>query len=90
MSLESKIVSLATERKVDDLVEIKNELTLKRMKMDKFFTMFLDKFERKMHPEKLNTPVWNLYRKQLKEYEGIQRALTMTNYYLEKHNVQKC
>ena len=37
------------------LIEKRNFLFSERMKMDKFFTMFLDKFERKMDPEKPNT-----------------------------------
>jgi hypothetical protein len=87
MNVESKIVSLATNQEFDELAQIQNDLTLERMRLDKFFTMFLDKFERKMHPEVTDTPIWKLYRNKLKEYEGVQRAITLTNYYLRKPNV---
>ena len=55
-----------------------------RMKMDKFFTMYLDKFEKKMNPDMTDTPVWNLYKTKLKEYEDIQRAIKLSDYYLKK------
>ena len=85
MTTETQILQLVREQKIEDLAQIKHDLTIKRMKMDKFFTLFLDKFERKMSPETLDTPIWKLYRSKLKEYEGIQRALTMADYYLRKN-----
>lgn len=51
-----------------------------KMKMDKFFTMYLDKFERKMDPEKTNTPVWDLYKQKLKEYVDVQRQIKTLEY----------
>lgn len=84
MSMESKIVSLATDRNYNALAELQSELTIQRMKLDKFFSMFLDKFEKKMNPDVTNTPVWNLYKTKMKEYESIQRYITLTNYYLKR------
>lgn len=56
------------------------QLRANKMKMDKFFTMYLDKFERKMDPEKTNTPVWDLYKQKLKEYDGVQRQIKTLEY----------
>ena len=84
MSMESKIVSLAADRNYNALAELQSELTIQRMKLDKFFSLFLDKFEKKMHPDLTNTPVWNLYKTKMKEYESIQRYITLTNYYIKR------
>jgi hypothetical protein len=84
--MESKIVALATDRDYNGIADIQNELTIQRMKLDKFFTLFLDKFEKKMNPDITNTPVWNLYKTKLKEYESIQRSITLTTYYLKRHS----
>jgi hypothetical protein len=82
--MESKIVALATDRDYNGIADLQNELTIQRMKLDKFFTLFLDKFEKKMNPDVTNTPVWNLYKTKLKEYESIQRSITLTTYYLKR------
>lgn len=82
-----KIVSCATDRNYTAIVEIQNNLFVERMKMDKFFSMFLDKFERKMDPDNTNTPVWKLYKAKLKEYAELQQAITAAKYYLTKSNV---
>ena len=68
--------------------EEKNRLIVEKMKMDRFFTLFLDKFERKMDPDKTDTPVWKLYKTKLKEYEDVQRAIKLSDYYLKKAATQ--
>lgn len=64
----------------DEMISDLAGLRTAKMKMDKFFTMYLDKFERKMDPEKTNTPVWDLYKQKLKEYDGIQRQIKTLEY----------
>jgi hypothetical protein len=54
------------------------------MKLDKFFSMFLEKFERKMDADKTDTPVWKLYKAKLKEYDKISQELKNTNYWIAK------
>lgn len=82
-----KIVSLATERDYNGIIAIQHELFVERMKMDKFFSMFLDRFERKMDPDCTDTPIWKLYKAKMKEYGELQQAITAANYYLTKPNV---
>ena len=84
MNMESKIVALATDRDYNGIAKIQSDLTVQRMKLDKFFTLFLDKFEKKMNPDSPNTPIWSLYKTKMKEYESIQRGITLTNYYLKR------
>lgn len=79
-----KIVSLASERNLAGVANAQMELYVERMKMDKFFTMFLDKFEGKMDPENTNTPVWNLYKKKMKEYDAINQSIKAADYYLKR------
>jgi hypothetical protein len=65
-----------------------NDLVVKKMKLDKFFSMFLEKFERKMDPDNTDTPVWKLYKTKLKEYGKINQEIKNTQYWLTKeHNV---
>jgi hypothetical protein len=61
-----------------------NDLVVKKMKLDKFFSMFLEKFERKMDPDNTDTPVWKLYKTKLKEYGKINQEIKNTQYWLTK------
>lgn len=61
-----------------------NELLLQKMKLDKFFSMFLEKFERKMDPDNTDTPVWKLYKSKLKEYGKINQDLKNEQYWINK------
>ena len=54
------------------------------MKLDKFFSMFLEKFERQMDPDRTDTPVWKLYKNKLKEYEKVDNELRTTQYWISK------
>ena len=67
-------------------VEKRQELIIERMKLDRFFSMFLEKFERKMDPDKTDTPVWKLYKNKLKEYEKIQRDIRSAEYWINKRS----
>jgi len=69
-----------------NLIEKKNQLIVEKMKLDKFFSMFLEKFERQMDPDKIDTPVWKLYKTKLKEYEKIQHEIKATQYWIDKEN----
>jgi hypothetical protein len=65
-------------------IEKYNSLLLEKMKLDKFFSMFLEKFERKMDPDNTNTPIWKLYKTKLKEYEKVDREIKSTMYWINK------
>jgi len=69
------------------MIEMKtklNDLQVEKMKLDKFFSMYLEKFERKMDPDNTNTPVWKLYRDKLKEYEKVDYEIKATKYWIQK------
>ncbi|CAB4170637.1 hypothetical protein UFOVP909_103 [uncultured Caudovirales phage] len=61
-----------------------SDLQVQKMKLDKFFSMFLEKFERKMDPDSTDTPVWKLYKNKLKEYEKVSHELRTTQYWIDK------
>jgi hypothetical protein len=66
------------------LTEKYNSLQIEKMKLDKFFSMFLEKFERKMDADKTDTPVWKLYKAKLKEYDKISQEIKNTQYWIAK------
>jgi len=86
-STYNKIVSLATDRDFDGIRAVHSELIVERMKMDKFFSMFLEKFSRKMDPDVTNTPIWSLYKKKHSEYGQLQRTIIAAEYYMKKSYV---
>lgn len=69
---------------MNELITKLNTLQVQKMKMDKFFSMFLEKFERKMDADNSSTLVWKLYRDKLKEYDKIDREIKSTNYWIQK------
>jgi hypothetical protein len=77
-----KIVEASGDRA--QLEKLYMELIVEKMRLDKFFTMFLDKFESKMDCEEPNTPIWKLYRSKHKEYGEIEQAVKAAKYYMSK------
>jgi hypothetical protein len=67
-----------------NLIEKYGDLQVQKMKLDKFFSMFLEKFERQMDPDRTDTPVWKLYKNKLKEYEKVDHELKATQYWINK------
>jgi len=66
------------------LYDKKSNLVLEKMKMDKFFSLFLDKFGGKMDPSKPDTPIWKLYKVKLNEYESLSQEIRNTEYWISK------
>jgi hypothetical protein len=66
------------------LTEKYNSLQIEKMKLDKFFSMFLEKFERKMDADKTDTPIWKLYKTKLKEYDKVSQEIKNTQYWISK------
>ena len=66
------------------LTEKRNGLLVQKMKLDKFFSLYLEKFERKMDPDKPDTPIWKLYKVKLKEYGALNQEIKNTEYWIAK------
>jgi hypothetical protein len=67
-----------------DYVAQRNRLLSEKMKLDKFFTMYLDKFERKMDPENPNTPIWKLFKEKSNHYNKICQEIRNAEYWIRK------
>lgn len=82
-----QLSAMAGERNYQGIANAKAQLLVERMKMDKFFSLFLDKFERKMDPDNTDTPIWRLYKQKMKEYGELERTIKSSDYYLLRPNV---
>lgn len=81
MITDQQIISANTR---EEVLELQRTLYREKMKMDKFFSMFLEKFERKMDADDTDTAIWKLYNAKLKEYDAIQRGIRTSAYYANK------
>jgi hypothetical protein len=84
MKTLQELSNLAGARNYKGIQDAQTAMMVERMKLDKFFSLFLDKFERKMDSDKTDTPIWKLYRAKLKEYEELQRSIKSSTYYLTR------
>ena len=62
------------------LRNLRNGLVVDKMKLDKFFSIFLDSVE--MDLDDTTTPEWITYKQMIKEYHRVERLITTTDYYL--------
>ena len=67
-----------------ELINEKQTLQLEKMKLDRFFSLYLDKFGSKMDPEKPNTKIWALYKAKLKEYDVVSTKIKQLDYWIAK------
>jgi hypothetical protein len=63
----------------------RHELLVQKMKLDKFFTMYLDKFDTQMDSERPNTPVWKLFKKKSAEYTKLCQEIRNVEYWIKKY-----
>lgn len=73
------ICDLNTKREKRDLLRIE------KMKLDRFFSMYLDKFGDKMDSDKPNTTIWSLYKAKMKEYGEISQEIRRLDYWIENN-----
>ena len=65
--------------------ELHRELTIKKMKLDKFFSMFLEKYSHKMDPTNPTGPIWSLYKTKCEEYNKIAQQIRNEEYWIQKY-----
>lgn len=63
-----------------ELETIHQDLIIKKMKLDKFFSIFLDNTE--LEDTDTTTDDWVTYKEMLKEYERVDHLLTTTKYHI--------
>ena len=64
----------------EQLLTIRDQLIVEKMKLDKFFSIFLD--ENEMDDDNTNSPEWVTYREMLKSYERVNQLIKSTDYYI--------
>lgn len=80
-----QLVTASANNDTETISQIYITLLNQKMKLDKFFSMFLDKLGDKMDADETDTPVWKLYREKTKEYSELEQAIKAANYYLKKN-----
>jgi hypothetical protein len=67
----------------DKLQEIKNDLIVQKMKLDRFFSVFLDSVE--LSDENVGDDNWITYREMLKDYNEVEHLIRTTDYYIGQY-----
>ena len=62
------------------------ELLAHKMRLDKFFTKYLDTVGDQMDSQNTDTPVWKLYKSKLKEYDDVCTAIKAKEYWFNKNS----
>ena len=65
------------------------ELLGVKMRLDKFFSMFLDQYGDQMDSDNTDTPVWKLYKAKLKEYDTVSRSFKEAEYWIKKAELKQ-
>ena len=65
------------------------ELLGVKMRLDKFFSMFLDQYGDQMDSENTDTPIWKLYKAKLKEYDTVSRSIKEQEYWIKKAELKQ-
>lgn len=68
-----------------ELMANRQELYIEKMKLDRFFSMFLDKFGDSMDSDKPDTKVWALYKTKFTEYEKLNQKIKHLDYWIAKN-----
>jgi hypothetical protein len=67
-----------------ELLTERETLYIEKMKLDRFFSLFLDKFGDSMDPKSPNTKVWTLYKTKLNDYEKVSQSIKRLDYWISK------
>ena len=74
----------AIDRDLPALLRIRGDLLKQRQKMDRWFDKYLDMFDRKMDPAKVDTPEWKMYNKKSDEYSKLNQLIKSAEAYIQK------
>lgn len=74
----------AIDRDLPALLRIRGALLKERQKMDRWFDKYLEMFDRKMDPAKVDTPEWKMYNKKSDEYSKLNQLIKSAEVYIQK------
>lgn len=66
----------------EELYHIKNELIVEKMKLDKFFSIFLS--ANGLDENHTDTNEWKEYKTELNKYQDISNRINWVDYYLKR------
>ncbi len=69
-----------------ELEDLRDKKIVEKMKLDKFFSMFLSAYELDADDDVDESPLWKLYKQKLKEYQNVENTINRTKFYID----QKC
>lgn len=72
-------------RDTDTIQQYHMQLIVEKMKLDKFFSIFLDRNE--LDDNDTDTLEWKTYRMMTKEYERVEDLIKTTKYYLGEYAI---
>jgi len=76
-----EVVVLGRKSK-QELIEIKNNFVLEKMRMDKFFSIFLA--ENELDENEVDTKEWKIYKTKLADYQRLNILINWAEYYLNR------
>lgn len=83
---KSAFIDFMNYRKPADMSSLHQTFVVEKMRMDKFFSDFLEETEQEMSSDDTFTsPAWQLYRTKLKEYAALEQFIKQSKYYLDHH-----
>ena len=81
--MESKIVVAAALHDQETICNIYIELSNAKMKMDRWFDKFLDRFSDDLDKIDRNDPIKKLYNSKFDEYSKVSRTLRVAEIYMK-------
>jgi hypothetical protein len=85
IELESSIYVSAHTRDYETLNTLIEDLRSRIFKLDRWFDMFLDRFDEKLSECDRSDPVKKLYNTKFDEYSKIKQLIVVAENYMKKH-----
>jgi UDP-3-O-[3-hydroxymyristoyl] glucosamine N-acyltransferase len=67
----------------DQLFEARQKLIVDKMKLDRFFSVFLDNTD--LDESEPGSDDWIIYKEMIKEYERVDHLLATTKYHIDQY-----
>lgn len=80
------LMKAVVEKNSESLYSMYIDLINRQTQLNKWFDLFLDKFNEKLENENRFSPVWNLYHHKLEEYQDLSRSINTVEFYLKSSN----
>lgn len=83
---QQQLCDFINYQKPVDMLNVHTTFVVEKMKMDKFFSDFLEQTELEMSSDDtFSGPAWQTYKAKLKEYATLEQFIKQSKYYLDKN-----